>query len=152
MKRLLFTALVLIGISAFGADLVKYVGMDGTSLFRVDGSGNVVAAGTVSSAYLAPTAATTSVTNNQILSLGTSPVIRVSTDGQSQTVLTNTIAEASSSYVGQTYVIVNVGSNSLLVVDSAPVYNSGATLGTRDSSTYVVSATTAIVQTATSNN
>lgn len=94
-----------------------------------------------------------SVTNGQIISLSTVPVIRVSAAGQGGATTTNTLAAVSSAYVGNTYYLVNVGaSNGVLVADSAPAYNSGVTLGQYDVSAYYVVATNVIVQTSTINN
>lgn len=99
------------------------------------------------------TSTSLSVTNGQVISLGDYPVILVSAAGQASETTTNTIAAAASAKVGATYTIVNVGaSNGVLVADSSPVFNSGATLGLNDAAVYFVRATNAIVQIGTSNN
>lgn len=99
------------------------------------------------------TSTSLSLTNGQVITLGDYPVIFVSAAGQATDPVTNTIAAAASAKVGATYTIINVGaSNGVLVADSTPVFNTGATLGLNDSSVYFVRATNAIVQTGTSNN
>lgn len=92
------------------------------------------------------------VTSGQIIVFSTSPVIAMTAGGADLTV-TATIAAVSAAYASNTYVLVNVGaSNGVLITDSAPVYNSGATLGITDISTYFVVATNQIIQESTSNN
>jgi len=99
------------------------------------------------------TSVSLSVTNGQIIALGEYPVILVDASAQASLTTTNTIANAAAGKVGMVYTIINVGaSNGVLIADSAPVYNSGATLGATDASVYYVQATNVIVQTSTSNN
>lgn len=94
-----------------------------------------------------------SVTTGQIIALGNVPVIKVTAAGVADLTVTATVAAVSSARVGNTYYIVNTGaSNGVLITDSAPVYNSGATLGPTDASTYFVSETNVIVQLNTGNN
>lgn len=99
------------------------------------------------------TATTLSLTNGQVITLGEYPVILLDASGQGDVAITNTIAAASADYVGATYTFINVGaSNTVLISDSAPVYNTAAVLAARDASVYFVKATNEIVQVSTSNN
>lgn len=99
------------------------------------------------------TATSLAVTNGQVISLGDFPVILVSAAGQASVTSTNTIAAAASAKVGAYYTVINVGaSNGVLIADSSPVFNTGATLGENDAVHYFVRATNAIVQVGTSNN
>lgn len=94
-----------------------------------------------------------SLTNGQVITLGEYPVILLDASGQSEPTVTNTIAAASSAYVGATYTFINSGSsNAVEITDSAPVYNTAASLGANDAATYFVAATNEIVQISTSNN
>lgn len=92
------------------------------------------------------------VTTGQIIVFSTSPVIKMTAGGADLTV-TATIAAVSATYVSNLYRVVNVGaSNGIVITDTAPVYNSGATLGITDYATYNVIATNQIIQESTSNN
>lgn len=99
------------------------------------------------------TSDTLAVTNGQVITLGDYPVILVSAAAQASETSTNTIAAAASAKVGAYYTIINVGaSNGVLIADSSPVFNTGATLSLNDVAHYFVRATNAIVQVGTSNN
>lgn len=97
------------------------------------------------------TATSSTVTNGQIISLGAYPVIVLDHTG-AETTSTNSIAAAASARVGATFVILNSSTNDIKIVDSAPVYTSGASLGPNDSLTLFVQATNKIVQVSTANN
>jgi hypothetical protein len=123
------------------------VSADYTPVTRESGSGPN------SKGALTLTADTLTITNGQVITLGEYPVIIVSNSGQASEVTTNTIAAASATQVGRLYTILQAGvTNGVLIVDSAPVYNSGVTLSLNDSSTYFVKATNQIVQVSTINN
>lgn len=93
-----------------------------------------------------------SVTSGQIIVFAGCPVIPMTAAGADLTV-TCTVAAVAAGFVSNQYTLINVGaSNSILITDAAPVYNSGATLGTNDVSSYYVYRTNYIAQTSTMNN
>lgn len=94
-----------------------------------------------------------SVTTAQTIALSAPGVIKLDASGQGDTTTTNTLPAVAAGYVGNLYVLVNVGtSNSVLITDVAPVYNDATALGPNDSAIYYVVATNVIQQVGGSNN
>jgi hypothetical protein len=140
MKKFAFIAAAMIGASAFAQSSYTPVTREAPGGQNVNGQ-------------IIVTSTALSLTNGQVISVGDYPVILVDASAQESETVTNTFAAAASAKVGATFTIINVGaSNDVLIADSAPAYNTGATLGLNDSATYFVRATNAIVQTGTSNN
>lgn len=139
MKKIAFVLSLLVVSAAIAADY--------TPVTREAAGGQNV------NGQIKVTATTLTVTNGQPITLAAYPVILMSAAAQASEVATTTFVNVSSSYVGSTITLINVGaSNAVLVTDSAPMYGAATSIGPTDSITVFVKATNEIIQVGTSNN
>lgn len=97
------------------------------------------------------TETTQTVTNGEAVAVGTVPVLQLTT--AFGTVSTNTLSAVASNMVGRFVTIINVGTNSILFAEAAPLVSAGSvTLGQYDNIMLFIRATNELVEVGRVNN